>query len=69
MHRLIRQLHQRITDTCQREAYDYELILVDDGSTDGNLDSIRNFIAPESGNINFTYVYFPRARKRRRPRE
>ncbi len=31
----IAQLHQEVVDVCEREGYNYEIIIVDDGSTDG----------------------------------
>ena len=31
----IAQLHREVVDVCEREGYNYEIIIVDDGSTDG----------------------------------
>jgi glycosyltransferase involved in cell wall biosynthesis len=44
----------------------FEFIIIDDGSSDGTLELIRNFLAPEKGIRNFSYYYFPRPKERRR---
>lgn len=43
----------------------YEIIVVDDGSTDNNQETIRNFLAPEAEHLNFKYLYFPRVKPRK----
>lgn len=42
----------------------YEVIVVDDGSTDSTEQLVRNFMAPEANRVNFQFVHFPRARER-----
>lgn len=41
----IAQLHQEVVAVCEREGYNYEIIIVDDGSTDGT-DKIIKQLAP-----------------------
>ena len=35
------ELHQRLTDALRGEGWTYELLFVDDGSTDGSTDALR----------------------------
>jgi glycosyltransferase involved in cell wall biosynthesis len=44
----------------------FEILIVDDGSSDGTLEYIQNFLAPEKGFRNFSYFYFPRPKERKR---
>lgn len=42
----------------------FEIVVVDDGSSDDTVESIRKFMAPESGRCNFRHIKFGRARPR-----
>jgi len=41
----IDRLHREVVEVCERERYDYEIIIVDDGSTDGSGKAIKQ-LAP-----------------------
>lgn len=43
----------------------FEVIVVDDGSTDQSQDRIRQLVAAEAGRLNFKYVHSPRLKPRR----
>tara|TARA_B100000749_G_scaffold28537_1_gene20042 strand:+ start:31181 stop:34144 length:2964 start_codon:yes stop_codon:yes gene_type:complete len=43
----------------------YEVIVVDDGSSDSTLELIEDTFSTYKGNVNFKYIYFPRNRERK----
>jgi glycosyltransferase involved in cell wall biosynthesis len=44
----------------------FQIVIVDDGSTDSTADLVRGLLAAEAGNLNVKYLYYPRTLARNR---
>ena len=52
----LRELHRRLTDTLRQAGVDPEIILVDDGSTDGSWDVIEELSQADAGVIGLRFA-------------
>ncbi|MFS4459359.1 glycosyltransferase [Bdellovibrio sp. HCB2-146] len=55
---LLNSIRHLLRQTLNRDSY--EILLIDDGSSQPVLDELQNFLAPEMGHLNFRYYHLPK---------